>query len=245
VINLPQNLAAVNWQFGTCFESISLKLILESGFDTTKGLYFQCYDGFINEVGMYWGLQTNIYRPGRGFVGNGVIFSRWGTDDPSDAMIPENGFLENSAHEGQFIGVRKPVKLTPGEYTIKLGKTAGDFRGDWYSLSLQYEENSPTDCGSLLFPVSDNKGFTDGCGTWIEAYWTEEENFVLNESEIPQLNIVLETIFAGENIHPQSASVLYPYSAAVNISDVTRIGSATKWEIGPNVERTTPAGKLF
>ncbi len=78
MILLPQNLAAVNWHFDLDFDSITLDFIIHADLTITKGLFFQFYDGRINEAGMYFGIQTNVFKPKVGFVGSAVIFSRWG-----------------------------------------------------------------------------------------------------------------------------------------------------------------------
>ena len=103
---------------------------------------------------MYFGIQTNVFKPQKGFFGNAVIFSQWGTGDEKNILIPKDGFIQNSAHEGQFIGVRKPIKLRKGKYQIKVGKTQSDEFGDWYNITLQHESELPVDCGSLRFPLS-------------------------------------------------------------------------------------------
>ena len=238
MIKLPQNLAAINWQFGVAFNSISFDFIIHNEFSTRKGIFFQFYDGRFNEVGMYFGIQTNTHRPKLGFIGNAVIFSRWESGDETNIRVPENGFIENADHENQFIGVRTPTLLKKGKYRIEVKQNDTDDYGEWYNITLKFEEALTIDCGSLRFPKSNKRGFDDGGGTWVELYSTNEINGFINESEIPQFSASVINIIAGKFHKPIKLNINYPYEEIDAFSRITQEGETTTFEINSNIKRS-------
>jgi hypothetical protein len=130
MIALPQCLAAINWTFGRPFHSIKFILSIPQALcdsnkkPSNKGIYFSLYDQCINNIGSYFGIQTNLMRPtsnGHLPTNNfGLLFSRWDTSDENDAGVLPNGYIENANHEGGFVGIRMPIEFSPGRYTIEL-----------------------------------------------------------------------------------------------------------------------------
>src|SRR6266536_3179423 len=63
------------------FEDFQIDVTIHNDVETRPGLYFQMYQGKIGDAGFYFGLQTDVYEPGVGGRGKGLIFSRWKTRD--------------------------------------------------------------------------------------------------------------------------------------------------------------------
>ena len=106
-------LVSVMWNFGIRrFSSLYFDISIKSEPDNNCGLYLQMYEGNINGVPFYFGLQTRVYRKGYGLLGRGMIFSRWNTRDLSNVRIVEGGWLESSGKEGDFVGIRKLYNWT-------------------------------------------------------------------------------------------------------------------------------------
>lgn len=237
MITLPQNLAAINWQFNVDFDSIAFEFNINEDLMTRKGVFFQFYDGRINKAGMYFGIQTNAFKPKTGFIGNAVIFSQWGSADERNIKVPENGFIQNSAHEGQFISVRKPILLRKGKYRIEVKKTEADETGEWYNLTLQFEDEQPIDCGSLKFPLSEKSGFDDGGGTWAELYSTGEASSQINENDIPSVSISITSVVAGNESKPNKTVIKYPYEKEDRYSEISFKNEITTFRIGADIQR--------
>ena len=122
------------------------------------GLYFIVANSRISGTGFYFGLQTDVYRPGVGPTGKGVIFSRWKTRDLAHARVAPGGFTQSSGHEGDFIGVRRPYDWSAGDYRARLARYDSDARGDWYGLWItDIGQGRTTFMGALRFPRVDGK----------------------------------------------------------------------------------------
>src|SRR3989344_4353507 len=67
------------WDFGfSKFKNMEFNITIHNEPTNKDGLYFQMYQGFINNTGFYFGLQTDVFKPNVGSTGKGLIFSRWG-----------------------------------------------------------------------------------------------------------------------------------------------------------------------
>ena len=109
-MNLPKGMAYGNWEFPLPkLHDLTLEIEIRGNVERRPGRYLQLYDGDIAGIGSYFGLQTDVAKPGYGGQGHGLLFTRWKTRDSSNARVAPNGWIENSGHEDDFVGVR-PVK---------------------------------------------------------------------------------------------------------------------------------------
>lgn len=190
-MQLPQGMAYGNWDFSNpTLEDLAFEIELCGNTDPMPGRYFQLYDGHIAGVGSYFGLQTNLFQPGCGWRGQGLIFSRWGTRNSTDARVAANGWIENAGHEGDFVGVRATVPLAAGKYRCQLKANEHDSTGVWYEFTIKdHQTGREFSAGSLRFPEAK---INSGGGTWTEVY-----SGVANETEIPETELRIISIMAN------------------------------------------------
>lgn len=173
-MTLPQGMAYGWWHFDEQWlETLEFQIEIMSGDERSPGRYFQLYQGHVGEYGMYMGFQTDLYRPGMGGQGKGLIFSRWGTRSSADACPPDGGWAENSGHEGDFVGVRAPFNWQLGRYECWLGPIRTDHVGTWYELRVHcLETGENASPGSLRFPnLEGARPLIASVGSsWTEVY---------------------------------------------------------------------------
>lgn len=198
------------WNFNEGnFKELNIQFTIYNEPSTNDGLYLQMYNGEINGTSFYFGLQTRVSKPGYGLTGKGFIFSRWGTNDLSNAKTANSGWTASGNEGGLFIGVRKSYNWTNHKYTIQIKYEDSDNIGDWYGIYIQ-DQNANTNVylGSLRFPFSmqAKKGISNGGGTWTEIYYKEVAN-----SPLPDWHISIDKTygidFSGTNFNPVSADL--------------------------------------
>ena len=163
-----------DWNFEDAFSEITIDVELHNDIDLAgrNGIYLMACYGGVEGVDYYFGLQTDVFRPTLGGWGKGLIFSRWNTRDLDNARPAEDGWVQSSGHEGDFIGVRKPYDWGTGTYRLRIGSDGLDDAGQWYGvwiidLSTGYE----TWAGSLRFPYADGRALLEPrCYNTIEVY---------------------------------------------------------------------------
>jgi len=237
----------VYWDFGMSnFRSILVDITIYSEPDNKDGLYFQMYQGQINGVGFYFGLQTDVYKPDTGSTGKGLLASRWGTKDLSNVRTVAGGWSQAAGYEGDFVGIRRNYEWTTHSYQLEISYTESDGEGDWYGIWILDLNNDAKDSlGSIRFPktASDKSGIQNGGITWTELYYKK-----VSETPLPTWHVSVDSIQAvgasGGRYLPRSAT-----------SDYSKIGNtdiyyeaATKkihFVMGPEVRRTHAAGRLF
>lgn len=129
------------WDFGTDnFESLRIYVTIYNEPDNDDGLYFQMYQGRINDVGFYFGLQTRLSNPNTGVTAKGLIFSRWETRDLSNVRPAEGGWSQSAGYEGDFVGIRKHYEWTNHSYQLKIAYVESDEVGD-YAVTLIVTDN--------------------------------------------------------------------------------------------------------
>ena len=119
-----------------------------------SGLYFMLCNAWVEDEAFYFGLQSNVQdgSPPHGWMGKGLIFSRWGTRDLADART--DGFTQSSGHEGDFIGVRRLYEWGAGDYEVRFAPDGEDPEGRWFGLWItDLEDGTTTWIGSLRFPL--------------------------------------------------------------------------------------------
>lgn len=171
--------------------------------DSSTGLFYQLYQGAIAGSGFYFGFQTDLYKPNIGWVGPGLLFSRWGSRNEQDARIAHEGYLENGDHEGGFLGVRFPYNWKPGKYTCWLRPSETDDKGRWYTFEAKHAEDQQlVSAGSFHFEEDSNGNCMIQSGG---ISWTEVYKGVASANEVPFSKFRVHRIVAnGESISPAS-----------------------------------------
>jgi hypothetical protein len=112
-----------------------------SGYGLSYGVYLT-----LGNSELWFGLQTQIFRPGIGNVGAGFLFTRYGSINEAEIRVnPQGGYSEVGTPESDFIGVRLAHELLATTYHVQL-KHEGE---QWYALSFTREGGSSIHVGSL------------------------------------------------------------------------------------------------
>jgi len=238
-------LGSVWWNFGVnYFKSLYANITIYAEPSNNDGLYFQMYQGKINNVVFYFGLQTKISNPNTGTKDKGLIFSRWDTRDLSNVKTVEGGWSESAGYEGDFVSIRKHYEWATHSYKFKIAYIESDDVGDWYGVWIYDLNNSTEDfLGSIRFPSTEpsKSGIANGGGTWIELYSKE-----IKQTPIPSWHVSIDGIYANE-------SMISPKSATSAYSDITHsdiyydyLTKKIHFLMGPEViTEEHNAGKLF
>jgi hypothetical protein len=235
---LPRGIQYVWWRFGfPSFFEIEHTICIHNDPGTSVGLYFQMYQGEIDDIGFYYGLQTNV----SGLGGKGAIFSRWLSRDLGDTRVASGGMAVSSGSEGDFVSVRAPFEWGVGCYTFHLLRRAEDGDSDWFDLSIRDEAGTTTDLGGLRFERRDRMTratIEDGGGTWTEVY-----SGATVVADIPYWHVDVAPLADGD-LHPISATA--DYSELPNSDVWFEPGPrVVHLELGGDTPRCTAAGPLF
>jgi hypothetical protein len=160
------------------FTSFTLDFVIHNEPSNQDGLYYQFYQGFINGIAFYFGIQTHVYNPAAQ-PSRGLIFSRWETRDTENLREADNGWSQSAGYEGDFIGVRAPFSWKKGKYRVFLKMTDSDERGDWYGAWIApfSDLSNRTYYGSLRFERDQHgKGIHNNGVAWTEVYFKDDEN---------------------------------------------------------------------
>ena len=172
----PQGMAYAWWHWAEGQASLEIDVTLHTNvpdWSDDNGLYLAPVQGRIADTGFYFGLQTDVSRPGVGKTGKGVIFSRWETRDLADARTAPGGFAETAGYEGDFISVRRPYAWSAGTYRLRLARYDRDRSGDWFGLWITDTARGRTTwIGALRFPCVQDCPATiaPSFGSWVEVY---------------------------------------------------------------------------
>ena len=86
------------------------------------------------------------------------FLSRWGERDLSEARTDggDDIWVQESGHEGDFIGVRRAYEWDEGDYRMWLTSDGEDSDGEWYALWFtDLDADDTIWVGSLKFPDED------------------------------------------------------------------------------------------
>lgn len=198
----------------------------------------------ISNIGFYFGLQTDVYRPGVGPSGKGVIFSRWETRDLTHARVALGGFTQSSGHEGDFIGVRRSYNWSAGDYRARLARYDSDARGDWYGLWItDIGQGRTTFMGALRFPRVDGK-LTElyyWANSVVEIYGGQP----INPIDIPEWHVSITPPLRDfedtpTHLHAKYNTIVSP--DGVHNTDISYRGdeNAVHMRVGGTTQRQTP-----
>jgi hypothetical protein len=238
------------WDFPVqTFEEISHRFTIheeptdEMGNLSGDGLYYQFYQGILNDtIGFYYGIQTRLLKPGKGFD-KGIIFSRWKSRDPSNWSLSEDSWGESAGYEGDFIGIRKHYSWEVGSYEMTIKRDSSDTTGDWYSLNIKRDRDSMIDyIGSIRFEKSSlSSGIKTGGITWTELYAK-----VPTGTPLPNWRVSVDKVIVDSSIEPNRVYVTYNNQRFVNFSNIyTTNMKDVQFIMGPKVKRVNTEGYLW
>jgi hypothetical protein len=208
-ISLPQGMAYGWWHFSQpLFDDLVFEVEFGAGDERIPGRYYQLYQGQIGGVGMYLGFQTDLFRPGLGGQGKGLLFSRWGSRSDDDASPTSGGWIENAGHEDDFVGVRSLFNWGLGRYRCWLRPIREDQVGRWYEFGVRCPaDGQEATAGSLWFPnPPEQKAMIhSGGSSWTEVYTNAD--FV---EDVPLTRVVVHNIAAcGGSLRPIRCDTQY------------------------------------
>ena len=203
--------------------------------------------GDLGATRYYFGLQTNVYAPqSQTYRGKGLIFSRWGTRDLSNALAADtDGWAVSSASERGFISVRRTYDWGEGSYRVRLAPdtslTAPD--GKWYGLWItDIGTGVTTWAGSLKFSPKDNTTLIGKRQyTTVEVY-----GYPIKPIDIPSFRVSIERPI-GDGVPASSGYTSYSHfswkllNAEVHYD---RDGDVVRFETGEMTTRQTQAGVI-
>lgn len=233
----------VYWDFGRDnFQSLNITIRIYDEPSFQDGLYFQMYQGFINDIGFYFGIQTDVYRPNVGSTGKGLIFSRWETRDLSNARPVDDGWMQSAGYEGDFIGIRKNYEWTTHTYRLKIAKVDTDDIGDWYGVCINDLDTGDLDyLGSIRFPrvESGRAGIKNHGISWTELYYKKNQ-----QTPIPSWHVSIKDITVDEGKPPQHATSNY---SSIQNTDIhyDEVEGEIHFLMGYEVEREHSAGLIY
>jgi hypothetical protein len=215
----------------------------QDGSLNTDGLYYQFYQGLLNDdIGFYYGIQTSVYNPNGGPHKKGIIFSRWKTRDINNYNLAKGGFGQSAGYEGDFIGVRINYDWKPGTYEIELKLDSTDKIGDWYGLRIKNAQDSEfTYAGSIRFEKGIiSKGIKSGGITWTELYFKGITN-----TPMPRWHVSVDKVLA-DNLEPRSIYIDYNKDRFVGFSNIYSTNKSDfHFLMGPKVKKINNSGTVW
>ncbi|OGR00898.1 MAG: hypothetical protein A2284_17635 [Deltaproteobacteria bacterium RIFOXYA12_FULL_61_11] len=215
--SLPAHVSYLRWRFkSTAVDKMQAELRLHDDPGTTSGLYLAPFDGTIDGIRFYAGLQTEVLEPGvGGRRGKGIVFSRWESQDEADTRPPREGWKELGSHEGRFVGVRLLYDWGVGQFNLRLQRADQGGDGDWFHLYLEPSEGSPIFAGGLRFPrrvsTSQPASINPNLTSFLEIYSkTKEYNTVARWHFSLWLRAAEETPLSIRSEYPAFPTAEFP-----------------------------------
>ena len=215
-------------------------------FSDQNGIYLMLGQSNISDVGFYFGLQTDVHAPDPPYRrGKGLIFSRWGARDLTNARYSkEDGFTQSSGHEGDFIGVRRSYEWSAGSYHARITPDEVDSDGEWFSLWItDLSSNMTTWIGSLKF------SFLNGTATIGPSSYTTVEVYgdSIRPIDLPEWHVSTERPLADGIPSFSGLTVYSSIFGGVPNSDVRYDveSDMVHFRTGGTTQRTTPEGRVY
>lgn len=173
-----------------------------------NGLFLALADSEIGGADFYFGLQTDLSRPGVGQTRRkGAIFSRWGTRTLEDTRTAPGGFSESAGYEGDFISVRRHYDWATGTYRARLARHDSDRHGDWFGLWItDLDQGRTTWIGSLRFPRIQGRPakIAPSQVSFVELYGAP-----LSLIDIPEWHVSITAPLGGWEVAPRYTYTRY------------------------------------
>ena len=163
--------------------------------------------------------------------------------DLANARAAEDGWTQQSGHEGNFIGVRRNYDWTAGDYTARLAPDGLEDDGEWYSLWITHNNTEETTwAGSLKFPLVNGMSQQHPHSyTTLEIYGGK----YIRPIDIPEMHVSMEAPLA-DNKKPEFWEPNYSCVNDVNLSnaDIQYLASDNRFHlrIGGHIEQVGDTG---
>lgn len=156
---LPWHLVDYHHKFPPtgAFRSVAIDMTLRGRVGADASLYVSPVWGKLGGTGFYFGLVSQLSgRQGRGLVGKGLLFSRWGSGTADDIRVPDAGWSyrgdKRTSGEGDYISVRQAFAWGEGRYSFALSARP-EKAATWVNLSVTDRRTGRRiDGGGLRFP---------------------------------------------------------------------------------------------
>lgn len=220
------------------FQSLSIDVEVDGDVTQPGGgklTYIAPIYGKINDNGFYFGMQTDVSRPG-GAV-RGFLFSRWGRASTQDARVAAEGWSSAltaaQSGEGDFVGVRVAYPWSAGRYTFHLRPDRLDGDATWIGLTIHdHQTNDDIDVGSLRFPG--RQVVLDGAvASFVEIYGGDVINN-LCRSRMPATGVTVlsRLLVNGQAINLRRDSSCYFSKDVPPLTSITRTVSKIAIQFG-------------
>lgn len=244
-LQLPAHTIHVKWKLAQPLAELEMEVEIGNDPGEAVGLYLGLFNGQLDKTMFYFGIQTDVAKPGVGGVGKGLIFSRWATQDAADARIAPGGFIEVGSHEGNFVGVRLPYDWTTGSYKVTLARAESDGDADWFDMHVTDAAGTKTYVGGLRFPrwIATTPARIAAAGTTF----TEVYSHAADIADVPQWKTAV--MARGDGQLAPSAELdypAYPYAEFPNTDGYyDKNASLVRLTFGGSTARCHAAGPLF
>ena len=243
-IRPPEHIAYIWWRWRgeereAGFEELTVDFTIMN--DPTRlpdgnGLYFMTIFGRIAGIKYYFGLQVDS-------KGKRAIFSRWDERDLDYARAdPQEGWMQSSGHEGDFIGVRRHLEWRAGPYTARLAPDGADDDGVWYGAWITDRTTDVTKwVGSLWFPKQDGRARINGLVySTLEVYGFP----TIRPIDIPRWAVAVGRP-AGDGVPARWGSTGYSVYGSNSNIHYDRARDVVDIQVGGLTERTTAPRELW
>ena len=234
----PEHIAYTWWYWwgNNYFEEIEIEFTIHTesmDMPGRNGIYLMLCQGGLAGNAFYFGMQFDD-------SGERAIFSRWGERDLALARVdPNEGWIESSDHEGDFIGVRRHFDWKPGNYVARLAPDDEVAEGEWYGLWItDVDTDVTTWIGSLWFPAA---VIDDTAYSTVEIYG----NPGIRPMDIAEVHVTISRP-RGDSVAATSASTGYTIIHGGNIpnSEIRGTASGVDIWVGGDTARTTAPTRL-
>lgn len=257
-VRLPAHAIYLHWDFAaSSIERLEFDITIHSDPGGRVGEYFAPFNGDIAGAQAYGGIQTDVNRPGHGGVGKGAIFSTWWSFDAADLDASDGGFSEMGTHEGKFIGVRRTVDWSVGDWRMSFEPSHGADRhhrrpGNWLDASFSAlapavadrrpaPVGPPTRIGSLRFPTPAR---TEGSISPRFVSFLEVYSGATTYSDIADWH--LDVMAFGDGVSASSVRTSYPAYPYAEVPNTDAWYDADRRRVhlrfGDETERRHPPG---
>jgi hypothetical protein len=149
-LKLPAHAIYTRWVWEKRLSSVEFDITMHNDPGTETGEYLSPFNGEIDGAQIYFGIQTNVFKPKDSSPGcatgthdgKGIIFSSWASFDSADTRVAPDGFIQLGTHEGRFVGVRRPYEWGVASYRLRLARAESDTNSqgitcDWFTVTVQ------------------------------------------------------------------------------------------------------------
>ncbi len=257
-MSVPEHLVNARWRWNSHspemddgLNHVTFDLTIHNDpeeFPGRHGFYLMVGYGSINGSRMYFGIQTRVQNLASGGDGRkGLIFSRWGDRDLGHAVpaCEHECWVQESGHEGDFIGVRRSYEWGEGDYRMWLAPDTSQETGHWYGVWItDLDAEETVWLGSLRFPP-----YTEGSpDSWMYSTVEVYGQPSIRPIDIPMWHVSIEPP-EGDGERPEWVRLGYGGTKRRQLvpnADVQYIDDRVHLRVGGDVERggETPRGYL-